>query len=89
MTEEQVTKAILSAFIESNWNIISYDFPQSGTGKMLHPNGYNEHKNIGSIIPDIIAVKESTCLFMENKNRVDKNDFFKINLLIWLSASLR
>lgn len=79
MTEEQVTKAILSKLKDAGWHILTFDFPQSGTGKMLHHNHANNEKNKGSIIPDIIAAKNQTCLFFENKNRVDIDDFVKIN----------
>ncbi len=38
MTEEQVTKAILNHLVKNCWKIICFDFPQSGTGKYIHPN---------------------------------------------------
>ena len=38
MNEEEVTKSILSKLRSDSWTIISFDFPQSGTGKTLHPN---------------------------------------------------
>jgi len=82
MTEEQVTKAILNRLIEGGWNIVAFDFPQSGSGRMLHPDGEVFEKNRGGIIPDIVAVKNSTCLFFENKDRVVVDDFLKIALLI-------
>jgi hypothetical protein len=82
MTEEQVTKAILEALIKGDWKIIAYDFPQSGTGKMLHPNESSSEKNKGSIIPDIVAAKNGVCLFFENKDRVVVSDFSKISSLI-------
>ena len=80
MTEEQVTKAILSWLISLGWNIICYDFPQSGTGVYLHPNGSKE-KNKESINPDIVAVKDNICLFFENKSYFYFPDFEKINML--------
>ncbi|MDR0221544.1 MAG: hypothetical protein LBI54_09105 [Lachnospiraceae bacterium] len=82
MTEEQVTKAVLAALIKSDWIIVTYDFPQSGTGKMLHPNKNAYEKNKGGIIPDIVAAKSGICLFFENKDRVVVSDFDKISLLI-------
>ncbi|MDR0861619.1 MAG: hypothetical protein LBN30_02445 [Oscillospiraceae bacterium] len=81
MTEEQVTKAILSELIDNGWTIVAYDFPQSGTGKLLHPNDITDEKNKGGIIPDIIAVRGGTCLFFENKDRVVLADFKKIESL--------
>ena len=82
MTEEQVTKAIITALDKCGWAILSFDFPQSGSGKMLHPNDHCTEKNRGGIIPDIIALKDSTCLFFENKDRVVIDDFVKISSLI-------
>jgi hypothetical protein len=81
MTEEQVTKAILSWLKNNNWTIVAYDFPQSGTGKALHPNKniYQNNKTKGIIIPDIIAVRNSICIVFENKNRFVLYDFNKIN----------
>ena len=81
MTEEQVTKTILKWLRTNNWNIICYDFPQSGTGRLLHPNGANE-KNKGSINPDIVAVRDGVCLFFENKDRFYFPDYEKVNGLI-------
>jgi len=78
MTEEQVTKAILACLINDDWNILAYDFPQSGTGKMLHPDESFSEKNKDGIIPDIVAVKGICCLFFENKDRTVENDFKKI-----------
>lgn len=77
MTEEQVTKIILEWLLNSNWIIVSFDFPQSGTGKILHPNDSLSEKNKGSINPDIIAVKETICLFFENKGYFYYSDFLK------------
>lgn len=81
MTEERVTKAILKYLIQNNWKIICFDFPQSGTGKYIHPNA-SCSQNLDAIIPDVVAYKNNICLFFENKNRYDYNDFVKINNLI-------
>ena len=54
MREEQVTKNILDWLEGNGWKIICYDFPQSGTGVLLHLNNSNRtEKNKGGIIPDI------------------------------------
>ena len=82
MTEEQVTKAILTSLIECGWVIIAYDFPQSGSGKMLRPNDNISEKNKGGLIPDVVAVKNGVCLFFENKDRVVISDFQKVSSLI-------
>lgn len=81
MTEEQVTKTILKWLRINCWNIICYDFPQSGTGRLLHPNGTSE-KNKGAINPDIVAVRNGVCLFFENKDRFYFPDYEKVNDLI-------
>lgn len=38
MNEEKVTKCLLKWLIDNGWEIVCYDFPQSGTGRLLHPN---------------------------------------------------
>jgi len=79
MREEEVTKIILNWLESNSWQIVCYDFPQSGTGILLHPNGSKRReKNKGGIIPDIIAVKNNTALFFENKDRFYKPDFDKL-----------
>ena len=82
MTEEQVTKAIMAWLISNDWQIVCFDFPQSGTGRVLHPNSAAGEKNKDSIIPDIVAVKEDICLFFENKDRFYYPDYEKVNGLI-------
>lgn len=80
MSEEQVTKQILAWLLENEWKIVSFDFPQSGTGKYLHPNErLNETKNEKAFIPDIVAVKGGNAIFFENKNRFYLDDFVKLN----------
>ena len=79
MREERVTINILNWLEENGWQIVCYDFPQSGTGILLHPNGEDRtEKNKGGIIPDIIAVKEDIALFFENKDRFYQPDFDKL-----------
>ena len=80
MTEEKCT-IILLEFLEGHgWEILCFDFPQSGTGKVLHPNS-NLSKTEGGIIPDIVAVKNGICLFFENKDHYYLPDFDKQNKL--------
>lgn len=81
MREEQVTKYILNWLISHNWTIVCFDFPQSGTGHFLHPNG-TFHKNKDSINPDVVAVKQEIALFFEDKDRFFLPDFIKQNKLI-------
>jgi hypothetical protein len=77
-----VTKTILSYLSSKGWNIVAYDFPQSGTWIMLHPDRNYSEKNKGGIIPDIVAVKEGVCLFFENKDRFYYPDYIKVQELI-------
>ena len=80
MKEERVTINILNWLESNGWKIICYDFPQSGTGILLHPNSDENRtaKNKGGIIPDILATKNSVALFFENKDRFVLSDFEKI-----------
>ncbi len=80
MKEENVTKAILKWLIDEQWRIICFDFPQSGTGKVLHPSNTTS-KTEGAIIPDIIAYKNGVVVDFENKDRFVLNDFEKISFL--------
>ncbi len=80
--EETVTKAIMCWLEDCGWKIICFDFPQSGTGFMLHSNEASENsKNKGSIIPDIIAIKDGVVAFFENKDRFVLSDFEKVRQL--------
>jgi hypothetical protein len=82
MTEEQVTKALLKWLDNDGWEIVCFDFPQSGTGYVLHPVGDNRTtKNKGGIIPDIVAVKDGICVFFENKDHFVMSDFEKVSIL--------
>lgn len=81
MTEEHVTRQILEWLITAGWTIVCFDFPQSGTGRFLHPNGTRE-RNKDSINPDIVAVRENTCVFFEDKDRFYDPDFRKVHKLI-------
>ncbi len=80
MREEQVTKKILKWLIDNHWTIVCFDFPQSGTGHFLHPNG-SIYKNKDAINPDIVAVKNKNCVFFENKDRFYYPDYIKQNEL--------
>ena len=81
MREEQVTKSILKWLLNNQQKIVCFDFPQSGTGRFLHPNGSTE-KNKDTINPDIVAVKGTDCVFFENKDRFYYQDYEKQNRLI-------
>ncbi len=79
ITEEHITKAIISWLEKNSWEIICFDFPQSGTGKVLHSNDRLGLKNKDSIIPDIIAIKNDVVVYFENKDRFVFSDFQKID----------
>lgn len=82
MTEEMVTKSIMKWLHENGWTILTYDFPQSGTGKQFLPDDSEGNKNLNAIVPDIVTVRDGQCLFFENKNRYYYPDYKKINNLI-------
>ncbi len=77
MREEKVTINILKWLELQDWEILCYDFPQSGTGTLLHPND-RDSKNKGGVIPDIIAKKKGYSVFFENKDRYFFSDFVKL-----------
>ena len=77
LTEEQVAKSIIRWLVRNGWTIIAFDFPQSGTGRCLHPNDTNS-KTDGIWIPDIVAHKGNNLIFFENKDRFVYNDFEKV-----------
>lgn len=82
ITEETVTKAIINYLNINGWEILCFDFPQSGTGVSLHLNKeFRTTKNKGVIIPDIVAIKNDTVLFFENKDRFVLEDFIKLEIL--------
>lgn len=78
--EEEVTKRILKWLVQNKWEIICFDFPQSGTGYQLHPND-RLSKTMGIIIPDIVAYKNGVVVDFENKDRFVLSDFEKIKEL--------
>jgi hypothetical protein len=75
--EEEVTKRMLNWLIQTGWEIICFDFPQSGTGRQLHPNDRSS-KTKGIIIPDIVALKNGVVVDFENKDRFVYSDFEKV-----------
>jgi hypothetical protein len=83
MKEEIVTITILNWLKSNGWQIVSFDFPQSGTGISLHPNIEirEKTKNKGTIIFDIISNKENASLFFENKDHFALSDFNKLHYI--------
>lgn len=80
LTEEQVAKSIIRWLVRNGWSIIAFDFPQSGTGRCLHPNN-TDSKTDGIWIPDIVAHKGNNLIFFENKDRFVYDDFEKVERL--------
>lgn len=80
LTEEQVTRSIIRWLMGNGWAIIAFDFPQSGTGRCLHPNDAVS-KTDGIWIPDIVAHKGDCLIFFENKDRFVYKDFEKVDRL--------
>ena len=80
MTEEQVAKSIISWLVKTGWEIIAFDFPQSGTGRCFHPND-TDSKTDGIWIPDIVAHRGNILIFFENKDRYVFSDFEKVERL--------
>jgi hypothetical protein len=76
MTEENVTISVIERLRENGWKILSFDYPQSGTGKLIKPD--SKEKNLGGFIPDIVAFKNGVVLFWENKDHFVFEDFTKI-----------
>ena len=76
MREEKVTITMLKWLQSNDWQIVCFDFPQSGTGVSLHPNQNirEKTKNKGAIIPDIIANKNAKSLFFSIGN-VERRSF--------------
>lgn len=79
MTEENVTILVIKSLKKAGWKIISFDYPQSGTGKLIKPD--SESKNLGGFIPDIVSFKDGVVLFWENKDRFVYEDFVKIKTI--------
>lgn len=80
LTEEQVAKSIIRWLMKNGWTIIAFDFPQSGTGRCLHPND-TDSKTDGIWIPDIVAHRGKNLIFFENKDRCVYRDFEKVERL--------
>src|SRR3989344_4038473 len=74
ITEAFVTTKTIEWLKERGWGILSMDYPQSGTGFVLHPEG-TKSKTEGAIIPDIVATKSGVGLIFENKDRFNLGDF--------------
>lgn len=74
--EEHITKSILVDLLDNDFQILAFDFPQSGTGVLLKP----EKISLPTMNIDIIALKENCIWFFENKDRYYPKDFDKLYL---------
>ena len=83
MREEQVARSALSWLTGRGWKILDYDFPGGGTGRSFHVGEFHD-KTSGLVIPDVIAIKDSTLLVMENKAKDTRSDYEKIGRLAGL-----
>ena len=79
MTEEQVTKAVISWLSEHEWVVLDYDFPGGGTGRRfrLAESAKRGDKNAGAFCPDIVAWKDGRFLLFENKSQDTVSDYAK------------
>jgi Holliday junction resolvase len=80
MTEENITREAVRYLQHNGWVILSFDYPQSGTGYVLRPNE-SCSRNKATIIPDIIAHNNDSCVFFENKVKFSENDYLKLKRL--------
>lgn len=80
LTEEKVTLAVIEALRQAGWTIVSFDFPQSGTGRAViaDPVSSASAKRRDRIVPDVIAVRDGTCLVLENKSLFVASDVGKL-----------
>ena len=65
MNEAKLTKKSISFLKSTGWNIIAFDYPQSGTGKNFKSSSRcvkENQKNKEHIIPDILAVKNKVMI---------------------------
>lgn len=75
IAEEQITRHAMAWMRGLRFDIVSFDYPGSGTGTPLHPDPeLRTTKNAGVIIPDIVAARQASLLFFENKVRFSRSD---------------
>ncbi|NQG96961.1 hypothetical protein HO675_02430 [Streptococcus suis] len=74
MNEETVTKMIMAELDKAGFTILSFDYPQSGTGILLIP----DKKELPRLNIDIIAVRNNELYVFENKDRYYPKDFEKL-----------
>jgi len=77
MREETITINFVRELKSKGWIVIAFDFPQSGTGMILHPKN-STGKLDDSYIPDIIAYKNGIGIITENKVYYSDYDIQKL-----------
>lgn len=83
ITEESVTLTIVKWLREGGWEIFAMDYPQAGSGIVLHAADNNHAKRERlkeALIPDIIAHRDDTWVIFENKPRFYLPDFEKVEI---------
>ncbi len=58
MTEEQVIKALLQYLTDNGSYIVCFDFSQSGTGRVLHPNNADGGKKPTICVKHTIIIRQ-------------------------------
>lgn len=83
MTEEFVTRTLLAWLRLRSWDILSFDYPHSGTGCVLRPVSVTSQisKNVGNLIPDIVAHKDGKTVIFENKVKFFQEDIEALLLM--------
>jgi hypothetical protein len=80
--ESIVTIAIIEWLEHSGWDILAFDYPQSGSGVLLKSRDDWEDRDASSkgsgVIPDIIGIKDTQIIVFENKVDFRLSDFEKI-----------
>lgn len=80
MREEVITKFAIQVLTAMGWQVLAYDFPQSGSTFRLRAasSTTGATKNQGSIIPDVVAHKGRTVVIVETKPHEDRADVVKL-----------
>lgn len=80
-TEDFVTNAIAAQLAASGWDLRSVAAPGMGSGTILRPNpdaAGRRPKVKGGVVIDVIASKDGSWLFLENKDRFSLSDLLKL-----------
>ena len=78
MNEESVTRSVMEWLDGQGWEVLDYDFPGGGTGRKFRQESDCSAKNKGIVIPDIVAIKDDTCVLFEDKESDTADDYRKV-----------